>query len=91
MKKKIYSCLALMGVILLMTGESCDLFASGNEQYSEKLNTSTYLQEVYLDSICITYSVKEITCVGSGRIICKEETVVKMVDVRDSSVEAPIV
>ncbi len=91
MKKKFYFCLMVIGVILFMSDKSWNLFGSEMVKHAEKLNTSTSLKEVFVDGLCITYSVKTTTCVGSGRIVCQEGTVMQMVDVRDTSPQVPIV
>lgn len=91
MKKKVYSCLMVVGVILFMSDKTCNLFGGETVKHAEKLNTSTSLKEVFVNDLWITYSVKTTTCVGSGRIVCQEGTVMQMVDVRDTSPQTPIV
>lgn len=91
MRKKVYSFLMVIGVILFMSDENGNLFGGETVKHAEKLNTSTSLKEVFVDGLCITYSVKTTTCVGSGRIVCQEGTTMQMVDFRDTSPQVPIV
>lgn len=95
MKGKICLRWGIIVVVLLLADRTCNLRAgeamSLSADYAERIDTSTSLIEKRMDDKIYTFSVKTISCIGTGRIVCQEQTISRVEEVRDMNPEVPVV